>query len=288
MFREERIKLPLATLNVARGPAHGPPLILLHGVVRRWTDYAPLFPFFTPRWEVLAVDFRGHGASTRTPGNYLVVDYVADIAALLQSLERPAAIYGHSLGAMVALGAAAAAPDKVSALVLEDPPFHTMGRHIGATAFQSQFEGLAQIVRPGRDLESLLVDLAATPIRIPGREAPTPLGQLRDGPALRFMASCLLSLDPDVLAPIVAGRWLEGYDERSLAALVRCPTLVLEADLAAGGMLKPGDGEMLRSTIERVATVRFSSIGHQLHWLAPDEVLRPTLAWLESTRLAGA
>ncbi|MFO0904662.1 MAG: alpha/beta hydrolase [Pirellulales bacterium] len=288
MFREEKIELPHATLNVARGPAHGPPLVLLHGVVRRWTDYAPLLPYFTPRWEVLAVDFRGHGASSRTPGKYRVMDYVADIADLLNTLQQPAAVYGHSLGAMVALGAAAATPDQVTSLILEDPPFHTMGRRIASTAFHSQFEGLAKIVRPGRDLESLLVDLAAVPILIPGRDAPTTLGQLRDGPALRFMASCLLSLDPDVLAPIVAGAWLEGYDEQALAARVRCPTLVLEADLAAGGMLAPGDVELLGKTIERVATVRFPGIGHQLHWLAPDQVLRPTLAWLESTRLAGA
>ncbi len=288
MFREESLTLPGATLNIARGPAHGPQLILLHGVVRRWTDYVPLLPHLVTRWEVLAVDFRGHGASSRTPGRYRVTDYVDDIAALLDTLAQPAAIYGHSLGAMVALGAAAARPDRASALVLEDPPFHTMGRNIAATAFQSQFEGLQKIVRPGRSLDELLVDLAAVPIRIPGRAAPVTLGELRDAPSLRFMASCLVSLDPDVLAPIVAGEWLEGYDERALAERVTCPTLVLEADLAAGGMLTPDDSEQLRRTLARAATHRYPSVGHQLHWLAPLDVLRPTLAWLESTRLAGA
>ncbi|MFO0867588.1 MAG: alpha/beta hydrolase [Pirellulales bacterium] len=272
-------------LSVARGPAHGPPLVLLHGVVRRWTDFAPLLPAFLPRWEVHAVDFRGHGRSARTPGAYRVVDYVPDIVALLRGLPEPAAVYGHSLGAMVALAAAAAAPDHVRALVLEDPPFHTMGERIGETAFHSQFRGLTRLVRPGRSVAELAAELALLPIQRPGEATAVPLGQLRDGPALRYMASCLVSLDPDVLEPIVAGRWLEGYDGLALAAGVCCPTLVLEADLAAGGMLTPADSARLAAALPAGTTVRLPGVGHLLHWLAPTDVLRPTLAWLEATRL---
>jgi len=284
MFAERAWELGGVSIQVAQGPANGPPLVLLHGVVRRWTDFVSVIPSFLPRWAVHAVDFRGHGGSERTPGSYCVVDYVPDIVALLRSFDEPAAVYGHSLGAMVALAAAAAAPEKVRALVLEDPPFHTMGRDIFGTAFRSQFAGLTRIVRPGRTVAELSVELAAIPLQLPGRPDPVPLGQLRDAPALRYMASCLVQLDPDVLAPIVAGEWLEGYDGPALAAHVRCPALVLEADLAAGGMLTPADAQWLTSVLPRSASVRFPGVGHLLHWLAPDALLRPTLAWLESTR----
>lgn len=284
MITERARDLGGVSIQVAQGPANGPPLVLLHGVVRRWTDFVALLPSFLPRWEVHAVDFRGHGGSARTPGRYGVVDYVPDIVALLHSFDQPAAVYGHSLGAIVALAAAAAAPDKVRALVLEDPPFHTMGRDILGTPFHGQFAGLTRIVRPGRTVAELSVDLAALPIQLPGTPVPVPLGQLRDAPALRYMASCLVNLDPEVLAPIVAGEWLEGYDGPSLAASVRCPALVLEADLAAGGMLTPADSQWLASLLPECATVRHRGVGHLLHWLAPDAVLRSALAWLESTR----
>lgn len=281
---ESRWELGKVGLRVAVSPKQGPPLILLHGVVRQWTDFLPLLPYFLPRWQVHAVDFRGHGGSDRVPNGYRVIDYATEIVELLLQLPEAAAVYGHSLGAMVAMAAAARVPEKVRALVLEDPPFHTMGRDISGTVFHSQFLGLSRIVRPGRSVAQLAADLAVLPLQIPGKAEPVLLGQLRDRPALRYMAACLAQLDPDVLAPIVAGSWLDGYDAPDLAQQVRAPSLVLEADLAAGGMLTPADAAWLSATLPECATVRFPGVGHLLHWLVPEQVARPTLAWLESTR----
>lgn len=281
---ETRWDLGGVGLRIAVSPQQGPPLVLLHGVVRQWTDYLPLLPYFLPRWQVHAVDFRGHGGSDRVPQGYRVIDYATEVIELLKRLNEPAAVYGHSLGAMVALAVAASVPDKVRALVLEDPPFHTMGDDIQETVFHSQFAGLTRIVRPGRQVAELAADLAVLPLRIPGRDEPVLLGQLRDRPALRYMASCLARLDPEVLVPIVAGSWLDGYEGPELARQVRAPSLVLEADLAAGGMLTPTDSAWLSATLPECANVRFPGVGHLLHWLAPEQVARPTLAWLESTR----
>ncbi len=301
-------------LRIAEGPKHGPPLVLLHGVVRQWTDFAPLLPALSARWSIYAVDFRGHGGSDRAcsaparsggssldpassaPASsdqarsdqarsaYRVVDYAGAIAALLDRFDEPAAIYGHSLGAMVALAAAAARPDKTRALVLEDPPFHTMGRDIFGTPYHSQFAGMAGIVRPGRPASELRVELAALPIRLPGEAAEVPLGRLRDAAALRYMAHCLERLDPQVLTPIVAGQWLDGYDGPELAARTRCPALILEADTAVAGMLRPEDTRWLLEKLGDGAVVRFPGIGHLLHWQATEAVLRATLAGLEAAR----
>src|SRR5688500_19229143 len=106
-------------LNVATGPASGPPLVLLHGVTREWQDYVSLLPALTLRWQVHALDFRGHGKSGRTPGAYRVADYVADAAALLRDLDEPAVVYGHSLGAMVVAAVAGAEPKRGRAVVME-------------------------------------------------------------------------------------------------------------------------------------------------------------------------
>jgi pimeloyl-ACP methyl ester carboxylesterase len=50
-------------LNAAGGPRNGPPLILLHGVTRCWQDWRPVLPELMTRWQVFALDYRGHGGS---------------------------------------------------------------------------------------------------------------------------------------------------------------------------------------------------------------------------------
>ena len=69
---------------------------------------------------VLAVDLRGHGASSR-PGAYSVALMAADVASLLDTVGAAAVdLVGHSLGGLVALRVAAGCPDRVRRLVLED------------------------------------------------------------------------------------------------------------------------------------------------------------------------
>src|SRR5262252_7523053 len=136
-----------ASLNFARGPEHGPPLVFLHGVLRCWQDFLPLIPALSQRWQVHALDFRGHGRSAPRAFHYRVRDYVEDAEAILSRVcSAPAVICGHSLGAMVALAAAAGpAADRCRALILEDPPFATMGSRIRQTIFHSQFVGMAPL-----------------------------------------------------------------------------------------------------------------------------------------------
>lgn len=285
MITERMVAVPEVMLNVASGPAHGPPVVLLHGVVRRWTDFAPMLPWLAPRWHVHGVDARGHGLSGRTPKRYAVADYVRDVAALVRDeLAEPAVLYGHSMGAMVALGAAAAVPERVLGLVLEDPPFHTMGSRIQETPYDSQFREMQRIVRPGRPLEELRRDLHELPIRFPGRDEPVKLGSLRDAASLRYSARCLMHLDPDVLAPIVAGRWLDGYDWPAAAAKYQGPTLVLQADVAAGGMLTDDDARRYAELAPQAIVHKLTGVGHLIHWTAPDATQRLVLNFLESLR----
>src|ERR1700676_4958361 len=142
MFAEHLLPSDAARLNCAIGPAAGPPLLLLHGITRCWRDFMTLMPMLAPRWHVHALDFRGHGRSSRTPGAYLLVDYLRDASTILHGhFREPAVVYGHSLGALTAIALAAQAPAAVRALVLEDPPsFHILPR-IRDTHFQALFAG---------------------------------------------------------------------------------------------------------------------------------------------------
>src|SRR6187549_958433 len=97
-------------ISYAAGPESGPPLAMFHGVTRRWQSFLPIIPALATRWQIMAWDARGHGLSDRVTG-YLVTDYVADAVEFVKrQFKVPGAIYGHSLGAMVALATAAAVP----------------------------------------------------------------------------------------------------------------------------------------------------------------------------------
>jgi pimeloyl-ACP methyl ester carboxylesterase len=282
-MRERPFATAPVTLNVAVGPPNGPPMVLLHGVTRRWQDFSVLFPSLTFDRHVHAIDFRGHGRSGRTPGSYRVRDYVPDIVAYLrQAIESPAIVVGHSLGGMVAAAVAAEAPERVRALVLEDPTFEMTGRRIDETSFPDLFRAFLPHAGSSETVVAISSALAESPIRVPGRAEPVRLGQLRDAVALRTSASCLKRLDPDVLTAPLAGRWLEGFDVPTVLARVRCPTLLLQGDFALGGALPDAYGAELAGALHDVAHLKLTGIGHNIHGTQPEAMLRLMLPFLDS------
>jgi pimeloyl-ACP methyl ester carboxylesterase len=92
--------------------------LALHG----WLDNAMSFAALAAElsdWEILALDFAGHGASGHLPegGWYHFIDYLDDVAAALE--HRPVELLiGHSLGGAVATAWAAARPETVPRLAL--------------------------------------------------------------------------------------------------------------------------------------------------------------------------
>jgi len=264
----------LSTVNLHRTTCGaGPGLLLLHGVTRCGADWGPLFPTLAENWKVIALDQRGHSESPRAE-SYLITDYVADAVRIVrEEADAPLVIFGHSLGAMVAAAVAAELPERVRAIILEDPPFHTMGNRIDATAWQAQFLGMQEVARRGRCVEEMTAALAQ--IRLPSGDGGfRRLGDLRDEASLAWSAQCLSRLDPEVLTPVIAGHWLDGYEFPGVLSRVRCPTLLLQADPKAGGALTDADAEAMVAAISDCQRVRFPDCGHQLHRDRQEEVLR--------------
>lgn len=272
-MREELI----GTTNIARSQIGGPPLILWHGLARRWQDYATLLPWFTNRWSVTAVDHRGHGKSARIPGAYLVPDYVADAVTLLKAINiGPAVLYGHSLGALVAMGVAAECPDLVRGIVLEDPPAAKFLTDIAGTGYAVTWKTMKRVAG-WKDIPAATRELAD--IVLPNGKR---LGDLRAASSLRFLAMCLADLDPDTLTAPLAGKWLAGFDPLTVAARVKCPTLLLAADPAAGGMMPAADSADLMRALPDGLRVDFPGCGHLLHGEHPAAVATAVLPFMES------
>jgi pimeloyl-ACP methyl ester carboxylesterase len=282
MFKEDRFAAAGVTLNVARGPDAGPPLLLLHGVTRRWQDYVPLAPVFAVRWRVHALDFRGHGKSGRAPGHYRVADHVNDALGLVRQLDEPVVIYGHSLGALVACGVAARAPERVRGVVLEDPPSARLVLGIRQTPFHAFFAGMQRLASNGMTVAERTRLLAEMRLPVGIDQPPVRLGDIRDPTSLRFSARCLQDLDPDVLAPLLELYWLEGYDQASLMAQVRCPALLLRADERFGGMMPRTDAEQLTARMADCTVIDLMGCGHAVHWLEGEKTVRYVVGFLES------
>lgn len=268
------------SLNLDFGSPGKAPLVFLHGVSRAGRDFAPLRGALSDCWQVISVDQRGHGNSDRA-ASYFVRDYAADIVELLPLVcESPVVLFGHSLGALVAIVAAARCPERVRAVILEDPPAPDLLADVEHSPFFPLFSAMRGFA--GSKLETSELARELGEIRLPAAKGEVRLKELRDGASLRFTARCLKDVDPAVYEPLLAGRWLAGVDWKETLRAVRCPVLLLSGEEKLGGMLgKRAIDEMLANLPDAVH-ISFASVGHLIHWQATEACLRHTLGFLES------
>jgi pimeloyl-ACP methyl ester carboxylesterase len=283
MFREALISIGDLRLNHMAGPASGPPVLLLHGVLRRWQTFHPLLPHLASRWQLHGLDFPGHGASDRLAGDYQVSDYIRVTAEFVsQHFGEPPIVYGHSLGAMVAAAVGSQLGERVKAVVLEDPPLDTMGPRMRETPLLGYFQSLQPWAGSQAPRDQIARELAEITVTDPTTRVTLRLGDLRDAAQLRFMASCLAQLDPRVLEPIVQCRWLDEFDWRQVFRNLACPALLLQADTAVAGMLTDSDASEVAKLAPSLTLVKLAGCGHGMHWTRTQDVANLTCAFLES------
>lgn len=95
-----------ARLAIRRGGS-GPTVVLVHGLTGDRNDWAPIARrLLNEGFEVVAVEQRGHGDSTRGTDGYGAPRLAADLAQVLSALDlRDVTLVGHSMGAMAAMTA---------------------------------------------------------------------------------------------------------------------------------------------------------------------------------------
>jgi len=245
----------------------GKEIAFLHGVGRCGRDFQPLLPWTTGAANVSCFDHRGHGDSPRTPGAYLVENYVQDQVAWLKSRPAPVILYGHSLGALVALGAAAQAPDKVRGIILEDPPTHDFLQQIPGTGYEATFKAMQSLAGSKKSVEEIALTFGDTLLPLKNGQT-IRLKETRDAPSLRFSADCLRKVDPEVFTPILELRWLEGYHYQQYLTAVSCPALVLVGKPEKGSMILPGEDQWFAKHLKYPQVVSVPEVGHQVHWQA--------------------
>jgi pimeloyl-ACP methyl ester carboxylesterase len=270
-------------LNYAEGPANGPPLVLLHGLGRRWQVFLPLIPALSLRWHIFAPDLRGHGKSSHVARGYHGPQYSEDIAHLLRErVVAPAVLFGHSLGGMLAMSVASHNPKLVRALILGDNMIVVRSLH--NPMYQSLFSGLRDLARTGGSVEQIAEGIDRILLPIPGSDE---FMKIRDLPGndeayVLSWARCVQQADPDTYEMTLDGASLEGWDGETVLRRIACPTLLLQASRELGGLMSDTDVTLAKGLLQHRTHVKFRNLGHALFIQQPEPVLRAVTNFLES------
>jgi len=270
-------------LNYAEGPANGPPLVLLHGLGRRWQVFMPVIPALSLRWHIFVPDLRGHGKSGRVARGYRGTQYSEDIIHLLRErVSQPAVLFGHSLGGVLGMWVASHHPELVRALVLGDNLI--MARKVPLPMYVSLFSGLRDLARKGGSVEQIADGIGRIVLPVPGSEEFVTIRELpgNDEAYLLSWARCVQAADPDTYDMTLDGSAMEGWDGEAVLRGITCPTLLLQANRELGGLMTDADVALATRILPHHAHVCLRTLGHALFIQQPEPVLRAVTNFLES------
>jgi pimeloyl-ACP methyl ester carboxylesterase len=241
-----RLRIGDRTLRVRdEGESKRPPLVCVHGAGSSSVVWMEVVRRLSPQRRVVALDLPGHGQSDRwnAPDDVTIAMYrdaVGTVCAEL-GIER-AILMGHSMGALVALDAAAAWPERVAGLVMVNGGLRLPVSPELLIALTGDF------ARFGKWLSRLVWSPA------------TPLDVVERWGTVAFTADQEITL--------ADFRAVDRFDGEALGARVRAPTLVIggEDDL----MTPPRLTHALAAAIPGARAIVVPDAGHMLAQERPD------------------
>jgi pimeloyl-ACP methyl ester carboxylesterase len=239
-----------AALSYIVGPPNELPLVLIHGTASRWQPFQSILPALAQKYHVYALDLRGHGRSSHTPGAYRLEDYTRDIHQFIDhQVQAPAVVYGHSLGALVGINLAAQQPQRVRALILGDPPLFYHDTRITDIFWHSAFVELLEFMRVHPDPTEMEAWLTQN---MPGMSP--------DRRSERVHS--LERLDPEVVRAVISDKLMAGISLPSLVPRVTCPVLLLRGNPSLGSALREQDVDFATSHFPKIRVLEMENIGH--------------------------
>jgi pimeloyl-ACP methyl ester carboxylesterase len=227
----------------------GPPLLFLNGSGTTLASTGLLLGPFRERFDLLAHDQRGLGATSIPPGPYSMADYAADAIALLDHVGWDRCrVVGISFGGMVAQELAVTTPERIErlALLCTSP-----GGAGGASYPLHELADLSQEDRAA--LGATLLDTRFTPAWLAEHDGDRGLAEM-------MAARSATPKDPEVLRgereQLEARRHHDVHDRLER---ITCPTLV-----AAGrydGIAPPANAEAIAARVPD-ADLRLYEGGH--------------------------
>jgi pimeloyl-ACP methyl ester carboxylesterase len=314
-FEERSFSTNGVTMNYVVGPDNGLPLLLIPGQMEAWQGYKGVMPELSERFHVFVPDLRGHGKSTRTPGQYSYNICGDDLKHFTQEvIQEPALVSGLSSGGVLAIWLGAYAPENVLAVIGEDPPiFSSIWPRIRDEKFMSRnFELAVECLgRPGkRDVESYLSQMG---VPVPGKEELLMIPPFiikiiflidRINRAVRpnspydlpFMPfnmrvgyKFLSEYDTDFSRATLDGDLSKGFSPEDALKKVRCPMLLLRADAfrhETWGLIGAIDDDDLERVMALVEDIKYVQIpgGHEIHIAQPRRYIDELTCFVDELR----
>ncbi|MEU4421658.1 alpha/beta hydrolase [Actinoplanes sp. NPDC024001] len=315
-FRHEAVDLDGVTISYGKGPDNGRPLVLIPAQMATWATYDAVLPALAERFTVYAVDVRGHGNSSWTPGDYSWASVGRDLRLFLERVvQRPAIISGNSSGGIIALWCAANVPAHTAAIVLEDAPVFSLEmprfrdrdrfvhdglvhavdvladfekRHL-AEYFRGQVLPVSE--RRSKRLPDWFVDLLDRKVqryerRHPGEPSGLSAWWLPGNIGELFRS--LSMFDPDFARAFVDGRFYGDFSHAAALRAVSCPLLLLHATwhrFAAHGLVGAMDDDDARRVRELAPQTVYRRIpaNHVIHRYRPRQFVEALNAFAEES-----
>ncbi len=302
------------TLNYVVGPNNGLPLLLIPGQMESWQGYKCVLPELSRKFHVFVPDLRGHGKSTRTPGQYSYNICGNDLKCFAQEIiQQPTLVAGLSSGGVLAIWLAANAPDCVLTIISEDPPlFSSIWPRIRDEKFMYHNFKIAIDTLGGeeRNPEKYLSQVGVPVqgkselLKIPSFIVKT-IGFLfrlnralrpnspYDVPFLPFSlrAGCkfLSEYDTDFSRATIEGDLSKDFSPEETLKRVKCPMLLLWAHATrheTWGIIGALDEDDLQRIIALVDDFRYIEIpgAHDIHMTHPSRYVNEVTKFIDDLR----
>jgi pimeloyl-ACP methyl ester carboxylesterase len=287
-----------AVLNYAvAGDAEKPALLLIPGQSESWWGYESALPLLAEHFQAFAVDLRGQGRSTRTPGRYTLDNMGNDLVRFIDAaIGRPTFVSGLSSGGVLSAWLSAyARPGQIRGAHYEDPPLFgsetspacgpSIRQGVGAMfALWSKYLGDQWSVG---DWDGMV---AAAPRELPGWLVALFVPNAGAAPPQN-----LKEYDPEWARAFWTGTVAASCDHARMLASVKVPVLLTHhfrmIDEATGelmGALSDLQAARARTLIEtagqKVVYRSLPSMGHAMHMQDPKLFAETLVQWAATLR----
>ncbi len=139
----------------------GPVVLLLHGGMDEGASWTRVAARLRSRFRVLRLHRRQYRLDLGTGEACTMAEEVEHVRALVELIDEPMLVVGHSSGGVLALEALVALPEAFAGAVLYEPPC-VIGPPLGGEAL-TRAQVAMTAGEPGRALEIFLRDIVRTP-----------------------------------------------------------------------------------------------------------------------------
>ncbi len=242
------------------GPQDGRPLVTMHGIRGYGETFVGVAQALQPNFRVIAFDQRGRGQTDWDPARHYYTDaYVADLAALVDALcLQRFDLLGHSMGGINAIVYAAAHPDRVDRLVIEDAGPGAFENSPGATRIRRELETTPTNFESWEAASAFMRALRPTVTEEARQQRLQSMLKARDGGGFTWRYDhagiCATRLNPDPARVV---------DLRPPIQAIACDTLVVRG--GRSDYLQPEMAHEMTRLNPRITYEEIPDAGHYIH-----------------------